>query len=251
VTRIDLTTSELHKLIAPVLPHASTDKDQPELAVVRFEVVDDTVYGVATDRVTFAATRHRLDDSADPVKIAISRNDAQTLLRTFKYTSKTDPQLRIVIDRTSVSGNQSPTGLGLTVDSEANVPKIVCPDQGVPLSIGWRAVIGRVLHRPRRPAAPAVLLTPAYVARWAKAAAKWERLSVFVGATPGEPVLVLVEDHFVGVWMPVTSTGGDPAQLLDASPWLAELPAGGDTQEWLLRPSSTRPADDQEPADHA
>lgn len=35
MSRIDLTTRELHELVAPVLPHASTDKDLPELGSPR------------------------------------------------------------------------------------------------------------------------------------------------------------------------------------------------------------------------
>lgn len=45
--RVDLTTSELHALLAPVLPHASTDTDQPEHGVVRLEArasVEHEVY---------------------------------------------------------------------------------------------------------------------------------------------------------------------------------------------------------------
>jgi hypothetical protein len=61
VTRIDLTTREWHELIKPVIPHASTDPDERELAVIRVEGADRAFYAVATDRRTLAAERHPLN----------------------------------------------------------------------------------------------------------------------------------------------------------------------------------------------
>lgn len=244
MTRIDLSTSDLHELIAPVLPHASTDKDLPEITVVRLEVADDTLYAVATDKYTLAATRHPIGDDADPVKIAISRSDAQNLLRTFKHNQKSDPQLQLVIDQMHVhSDNQTVLGLSLRVASEDGT-KLTVQDRGVS-ALDWRTHLGRVLHRPLNPAAPTVLMTPAYFPRWIKAAAKWERLAVFVGASPSDPVLVVGDQHFVGVWMPVTHTEGEPQQVLDGNPWMDELAAAGNGPEWLLRPSYTRPSEEE------
>ena len=77
--RVDLTTSELHALLAPVLPHASTDTDQPELGVVRLEARAGVLSAVATDRTTLAATRHPADD-IDDFTVTIDRDDAANLL---------------------------------------------------------------------------------------------------------------------------------------------------------------------------
>ena len=57
MTRVDLRTSEWHDLITPVLPHASTDKDDPLLQVVRLEIEAREIIAVATDRTTLAAER--------------------------------------------------------------------------------------------------------------------------------------------------------------------------------------------------
>src|SRR5258708_1691007 len=57
MTRVDLRTSEWHDLITPVLPHASTDKDDPLLQVVRVEIEAREIIAVATDRTTLAAER--------------------------------------------------------------------------------------------------------------------------------------------------------------------------------------------------
>jgi DNA polymerase III sliding clamp (beta) subunit (PCNA family) len=87
MTRIDLTTSELHDLITPVLPHTGTDPDVPELALIRLEVRAQVLYAIATDRYTLAVVRHPLDDPADDISIGIDRNDAAAMLKLFNGIS--------------------------------------------------------------------------------------------------------------------------------------------------------------------
>ncbi|MGW0587439.1 hypothetical protein [Streptosporangium sp. NPDC002607] len=121
MTRIDLTTRELHALIAPVLPHTGTDPEVPELGVIRLETRDDVIYAIATDRYTMAATRHPLDDAADDVTVAIDRSDASAMLKLFKFTKDDDPRLKLVIDKMAVPVNDrgdSVLSVGLQVDSE-------------------------------------------------------------------------------------------------------------------------------------
>lgn len=77
-----MTTRELHELIAPVIPHAGTDPELPELGVIRLEVRDDVLYAVATDRYTMAATRRPTDDPADDVVVGIDGTKARDLLVT-------------------------------------------------------------------------------------------------------------------------------------------------------------------------
>jgi len=88
----------------------------------------------------------------------------------------------------------------------------------------------------------------AYLPRWTKAARKGERLSVFIGPDPTDPLLVVVEHRFIGVWMPA---GHLDADEISASPWLAEL-AGADEDleepEMLRTPPARAPAEsDAEP----
>lgn len=247
MTRIDLTTRELHELVAPVLPHASTDKEQPELGVIRLEVRERVVYAVATDRYTMAAARQRLDDLADDVTIAIDRSDAAAMLKLFKHSKDADPQLRLIIDTVPVpAGGGTVTGLGLTVSSEDGNRLTLLGHDDQALA-DWRRLLGRIIHRAQTPASPALLLTPSYLPRWTKAARKGERLAVFVGPDPTDPLVFLAEDHFVGVWMPAghLDAGFD---LLSASPWYDELPAGdGKAVDGLLRTPPATVAD--EPGD--
>lgn len=58
--RLDLLTSDWHRLVKPVLPHAHTDKDSLSLQAVRLELGPQALYAVATDRSTLAAERFPL-----------------------------------------------------------------------------------------------------------------------------------------------------------------------------------------------
>ncbi|RCG27220.1 hypothetical protein DQ384_26230 [Sphaerisporangium album] len=234
MTRIDMTTSELHELLVPVIPHASTDKDDPNYNVVRLETTDDTLYAVGTDRYTLGATRHPLGDT-DPVKIAISVIDARNMLRTFRYTKDSDPQLTLVIDQLQLTStdNPTPSGLSLRVDSEDGTR---LTHQGQPaIAFNWRPIVAKMLHRPLAPVSPAVLLTPKYLPRWARAAHKWDHLTVLGGPRPGDPIAVLVGHRFVGLWMPITQEGFDPGRALDGNPWLEDcVPADGPVEPLLF-----------------
>lgn len=249
MTRIDLTTRELHELVAPVLPHASTDKELPELGVIRVEVRDSVVYAVATDRYTMAVTRHRVFDTADDTVISIDRSDAAAMLKLFKYTKDDDPQLKLVIDKVPVPVHDrggSVNGLGLTVQSEDGNKLILHGHAGEILDT-WRARLGGIIHREQKPAAPALFLTPSFLPRWTKAARKGERLSVFIGADPIDPIVIRVENHFIGVWMPAghLDAGED---LLSDSPWCRELPASADGRSFddsvLETPAAADPVED-------
>jgi DNA polymerase III sliding clamp (beta) subunit (PCNA family) len=112
MTRIDLTTREWHDLLKPVLPHACTDAEVPEICVVRLEGRDRIVYAVATDRYTLAATRHRLDGPCEDFVVTIDRADAAAMLRLFTYGKDYDPQLRITVGPVHVPIGGGPAGDG-------------------------------------------------------------------------------------------------------------------------------------------
>jgi hypothetical protein len=249
MTRIDLTTRELHELVAPVLPHASTDKELPELGVIRLEALGSVVYAVATDRYTMAATRHRIFDDVDDVTISIDRSDAAAMLKLFKYTKDEDPQLRLIIDKVPIPVHDrggSVNGLGLTVQSEDG-NKLILHGHADEVLAAWRKRLGGIIHREQTPASPALFLTPSYLPRWTKAARKGERLSVFIGPGPTDPIVIRVEDHFIGVWMPAghLDAGED---LLSDSPWCRELPPAVEDTPWeedvLQTPAAADPVDD-------
>lgn len=251
MARIDLTTRELHELIAPVLPHASADKAVPELGIVRLEVLDGVVYAVATDRYTMAATRHSLDEPSDDVTIAIDRSDAAAMLKLFKYGKDVDPQLKLIVDEipVPVSGRGDTLhSLGLAVSSEDG-NKLILLGRGSETLTGWRKLLGGIVHRAEAPACPALLLTPAYLSRWTKAARKGERLSVFVGPGPTDPMVILAEDHFVGVWSPAGHLDADGMTLADTV-WCRELPIPSDEpaeEPFLRTPPAAEPVGEDSP----
>lgn len=219
MTRIDLTTRELHDLIAPVLPHASTDKTLPELGVIRIEVRDSVVYAVATDRYTMAATRHRLKEPTPDTEIAVGLADAAALLKVFKYTRSDDPELHLVVgavrEDTVLEPAERPA---LTVSAKDGNTLVLPGREHRPLT-AWRTIMAKAIHREQKPANPHLVLTSTYLSRWAKAAGG-SRLSMHVGAD-NEPVLVRAGEHFVGIWAPVRA---DSEPRLADSPWSKELP---------------------------
>ncbi|GIH70292.1 DNA translocase FtsK [Sphaerimonospora thailandensis] len=251
MTRIDMTTRELHELIDPVLPHTVNDPTLPELGVIRIETRADVLYAVATDRYTLGAARHPVGDPVDDVVIAIDRSEAAAMLKLFKHSKDDDPQLRLVIDRVPVPvtdrGN-TVESLGLTVDSEDGT-RLILHGRAQSVLGNWRSLVGRILARPNVPAAPALFLTPTYLRRWTKAARKGERLSVFVGPEPTDPLLIQAENHFIGIWMPAGHL--DAGEELPGSPWRRELLVDEDdreTAEQLLRtPPAREPLDTDEP----
>lgn len=228
MTRIDLTTRELHGLIAPVIPHASTDAELPQLNTVHLQVRGNVLYAVATDRFTMAATRLALHDPVDDFDVTIDRADAAAMLRLFTFSKEDDPNLTLIIDKFPIPISPGTTldGLGLRIDGEDGT-RLVLHDRGaadVKPFAKWQELIGSVVHRENVPATPALILTPSFLPRWTKAAGKGERLTVFVGPEQGDPILFTVEDHFVGIWKPATHLEEPTATLAD-NPWRAELPA--------------------------
>jgi hypothetical protein len=71
-----------------------------------------------------------------------------------------------------------------------------------------------------------------HLARWAAACRKGERLAFFTGHKGDQSVLVAVESHFLGAWMPVSYLES-PADMLAGSPWRDEL----DEVPWLATAS--------------
>jgi len=243
MTRVDLSTKDLHDLLNPVLPHAGTDPEVPELGVILLEVRRSVAYAVATDRYTMAAARHPLAEDADDaaVAVAVSRDDAAAMLKLFKHSKKDNPQLQLLIDKVPVP--VTPRGdtlhsLGLTVTSEDGT-RLVLHGRGHGPLRTWRRLLRPVIERAPAPAAPLLALTPTYLSRWGKATQSGEVLTVHVGPDPVDPILIQVEHRVIGVLMPVGML--DAGEAAKGSPWPDELldDGGDDEQEEVLFRSPT------------
>jgi hypothetical protein len=233
MTRIDMTASELRALIAPVIPHASTDADEPHLSVIRIECAEKRVYAIATDRYTLAAERHRLPETLRlwgiPAPVHVDLLSAKTALALFKPTKDWDPVLKITIDKAAVpvdvaGERRTVDHLALTIEAPDGT-RVAFHDKRDPSQDplgGWRKTLAGMWARKQAKTAPALSLSAMHLPKWGGAVRKGERLVMLTGEKEGSPVLVLVEDHFAGVWMQVSYLH-TPQQMLAESPWRDEL----------------------------
>lgn len=221
MSTITLSTRELHDLLTPVLPHASTDKTLPDLCTVRLEVRDNTLYAVATDRYTMAATRHRLQDLTDDTDITIGAEDAAALLKVFKFGRQVNPGLQLVVgtiqDETVLDPADRPA---LTVSAKDG-NTLVLPGRENRTLTTWRKLMAKALHRDQKPADPHLVLTSTHLPRWMKALGPKSHLSLHAGSSTRDPIIVRAGDHFLAVWAPRRP---DSEPRLEDSPWLKELP---------------------------
>lgn len=233
MARIDLTARELHGLLGPVLPHASTDKDTPAHSVIRLDPGRDVLYAVATDRYTLAAERMRLHDHPDlwdwgsPIHVRAA--DATAALKLFTYDKDDDPKLKLTVDKAPVPIRVAGMPhtihhLAVTIESDDGTRLIlhdVRDPSNDPLA-GWRRTLYGLWSRPLA-TLPALSLSAIHLAKWGKSVRKGERLAIYSG-DDAAPLLILVEDHFAGVWVQVRYLDG-PDKVLADSPWLPELAA--------------------------
>lgn len=238
MTRIDMVTSEWHRLVKPVLPHVGGDKDFPELDVVRLELGETALYAVATDRYTLAAERWDLakaDRGSAGLVVHLDAGEVAASLQLFKHTKDDDPQLTVTIDTAaipiSVVGRPASVNrLAVTVQQVGEGTRLMLHDQRDPSRDplgGWRKSIGAALSRPAGRALDGLDLYAGMLSRWTAAARKGERLTMYSGPKPGDPLLIVVERHFAGVWAIPQYLDG-PGKTLGGLPWLDELGAADD-----------------------
>jgi hypothetical protein len=222
-----MTSREWAELIKPVLPHVSADKELPELQAVRLEACERAVYAIATDRCTLAAERHRLDSRGERARpVHIAAKEAAASLRMFPYSKDFDPPLRVTVDQhpIPVDHGHSLMGWGVTLESPSSTRVLLrdVRDPGRDAIAGWRTVLREAMTRPDGAALDGLDMFGWQLARWAGAARKGERLTVYSGPKPGDPLLVTVEQHFAGI-VALQHYLDAPAKARAELPWLAEL----------------------------
>lgn len=231
-----MTTREWHELVKPVLPHTAKDADLPELSQVRIETTRNSVLAIATDRYTIGAERHALTETVHdiPPPIAIHAADAAATLKLFAYSRDDDPPLRVTIDRATVpiaiAGTPASVDCqALTLEDPSGCRVVLrdCLDVNRNPLATWRKHLRDTLRRQLTIAPPAISLAADKLARWGAAVRKGERLAFYTGDKDTSLILVLVEDHFAGLWVPVAYLDG-PDKMLAESPWNYELHEIGD-----------------------
>jgi hypothetical protein len=225
-----MTTREWHELIRPVLPHASGDKELPELGVLRIEATERALYAVATDRYTLAAERHPLKGAGEDMQpVHVDAKEAAATLKFFTFSKDFDPPLHVTIDTVTVPVEivgqpRSVRAMGITLhrDDGAKLAMHDHRDPSLDPMTSWRKQIRQALTRPSAGTVDGLDMFGWQLARWAHAARKGERLTVYAGTEPGDPLLVTVEQHFAGI-IALQHYLDAPAKVRDALPWLSEL----------------------------
>jgi hypothetical protein len=226
MTSIQVTTSELHNLLIPVLPHVGTDKTLPQLGVIRIEVRDNTLYAVATDRYTMAVTRHRLNEPTPDATIAIGHADAAAMLKLFKHGRNDDPDLQLTVGKVEAETVLDPADKpALTVTAKGGNTLVLHGREDALAT--WRNILGKLVHRKPKTASPSLALAATYLQRWTKAIRNGAQLEIFLGADATDPIVVRAGDNFIGIWAACSRSDG--GKLLADSAWGKELPAETDT----------------------
>jgi hypothetical protein len=239
VTRIDMTAREWHGLIRPVLPHAGTDKEYPALGVVRLELAAHAVYAAATDRYTIGAERWPYPASGPLFSqtVHLSLQDAKASLTLFPFSKDHDPELQVIVDTslravTVVGQARSVAQLTVTIEADDGTRVIfhdVRDPSRDPLA-GWRKSIHEAMARPAGRELDGLDVLGGSLARFAAAVRKGERLTVYTGPEPGDPILFCVEHHFAGLLAAQQYLDG-PARRRDDLPWQHELTDGIDADD--------------------
>lgn len=235
-----MTTREWHELVKPVLPHASTDANLPELGVIRIESTRDALYAVATDRYTLAAERHPLAGTGEDTQpVHVDRAEVAATLKFFTHSKDFDPPLHVTIDTVPVPvtiagtpGSVKAMGITLHRDDGAKLAMHDHRDPSLDPLAGWRKILAGVLLRPSGGMVEGLDMFGWQLARWAHAARKGERLTIYAGTKPGDPLLVTVERHFAGI-IALQQYLDAPAKVLNELPWLAEIAVNTETGELL------------------
>lgn len=235
MARIDMTTREWHTLITPVLPHASTDRDDPALGVIRLNFAPGAVYAVATDRYTLAAERYLLAPASrltasGPPPVHLRAAEAAASLRLYRHSKDDDPPLRITVDTVPVpieAAGQPGTVRRYAVTLESpDGTRLVLHDHRDPAADplgGWQKILAGLFARPLATNAHALSLAAGHLGKWAKAARPGEQVALYPG-DDGGPVLVLAGDHFAAAWVQVNYLQA-PGKFRGESPWQDDLAA--------------------------
>lgn len=233
--RIDMTTREWHELLKPVLPHTLKDPDFPELAHVRIEVGARSVYAVATDRYSIAAERRPLDraDRDSPMPpVHVQAPDVAASLKLFTYSKNDDPDLAVTVDTVIIPSeimgrDASYSSMAVTITSDTG-SKMVMHDRRMPHRDplqDWKRHISAALERAQGGTPAGLDLNADQLGRWSAAVRAGERLTMWTGPERKSPILITVDEHFAGVWMPYVwgdTEAGAPCAP-SALPWSAEL----------------------------
>lgn len=201
--RSTTTAGLLARALARTEPHVDRTDDQPELAAIRLEAAGSHLYAVATDRFTLAVDRIYAENTG-PWHAHLHRADIQ-LVRL--WLDSIDPGTWI-----RVGAAPSGDGAAITLRAGHLMLRVVnnCPEQQQ--FPAWRQLLRRRLDTPAD-MVPLTSYNPDHLARFAPvdldAVHAWQ-------ASPTDPLIVVSDDGFVGMVMPVKRAAQNRALITAA-----------------------------------
>jgi hypothetical protein len=190
---ITIKATDLRDLLAPVIPHASTDRTLPLLNSVLIRSAGEYVTASATNRYALALHRMKPEAVEPGFRAVVPVASIKRLLTIFKATRANDPILSLTAD-----------------DSTLTVSTVGVLDDGMggsltfPLCAGVYPATDRLIakalaHQQAEPAP--VIVNPAFLADFAKGQPRHEPICVSHGGMNGAGAnwLIRIGEDFVGL----------------------------------------------------
>ena len=134
--------------------------------------------------------------------------------------------------------NNGADGFRLTLRDHRDPSRVITLDK-------WRKNLLGALTRPRGRSLDGLDIRGTVLGRFKDCARGTERLRLFTGAEPGQPILLTVESHFAGL-LAVPQYLDEPAASRSELPWAAELLPDGVTPDGEIYDATAGPDEPDE-----
>lgn len=208
--KVCLSFSELRKLLAPVLPHASSDDMLPVLNRVAIAVSGAYLVAQATDRFTAALQRVAVAETPDTrFRVLLEASDARRMLHLLRPLKGSDPTVTIEVDDVGgvhVSASDAGLALGFRgIDVSFSAPVLSdssFPDLSTLLPKDFDEHVGEMSFDLAMLTKFKAAVDEAHRGQPAGDAGSRRICSIHTPSTPGKPLVVTAGPDFVGLVMP-------------------------------------------------
>lgn len=220
--------SDLVRALVSVMPHAGDDTTLPAISCVQFEVIEQRLYLMATDRYTVGVSHMPLPEPKDQIKQPGVKSDLD--FRTVLQIADVK-QLFAVAKMASTAFKPLPTDVTIEVKGEQVHVTAGLESHVLRAAVGatappWRGLFPSTMDL-TVDVGPYVAYNAQFMARFAKAGDKHDAMLTW--RQPGtKPLLITVGDSFFGLIMPVKA---------EATVMLDHLPDWVRTGKWKLKES--------------